>query len=610
MTSTPRGTESQPGAYERDALVAVALGEQPADLVVTGGRLVNVYSGEIYFADVAIHGERIAAVGDVVRCVGPGTEVVEANGRYLVPGFIETHIHVGATSLTMTELARLLVPLGTAALVTDFTEAGKMRGKSAMRFFLDEAARTPLKAYFSPFYTTLMGIEGRPGATLEELVEMLAWPECLELREWNVFAQRNPNERLRSLADLARQHGKLLCGHLEGQSGSTLQASVASGVQSDHEVATEEELLARLRLGLAVQVRFSSGADNLAVLRALARTKLDTRNVMFATDEEDIDDIARLGHLDHRVREAIAMGIAPIEAVRMATLNAATYLGLTGDIGGIAPGRRAFLNLVDNLRDFNVAEVISGPAVVARDGRYVGELSAPSYPQEFRNSIKLKAPLTAQDFLVSASTGDVDSSGAVDALVIGVEPYCVYTTAERAMLRVDGGAVLPDPERDVAKIAVVERHFASGKVGLGFTRGFGIVRGAFGSSYHPGPVQIGIVGVSDTDMAAVANRIAELNGGFVAVVDGRVVGEFALPLLGFLSEARAEEVVAGFRRVKGAIEAELGSHFAGLFTALAYTCMPGVLPNVRMTADGPVTVLRGEKQLTVTPAHVLQGERV
>src|SRR5690606_2688889 len=227
----------------RDELVAVALGEKPADLVIRGGRLVNVYSGEIYFADVAVAGERIAAAGDVERCLGPATAIVEARGRYPVPGVIETRIHVGATSLTMTVLAPPLVPMGAAVLVTDFTEAGKMRGTSAMRFFLDEAARTPLSVYFSPFYTTLMGIEGRPGASLEDLVEMFGWPECLELREWNLFAQRNPNERLRSLADLARQHGKLLCGHLEGQSGPTLQASVASGVQSDHETATEQELL-------------------------------------------------------------------------------------------------------------------------------------------------------------------------------------------------------------------------------------------------------------------------------------------------------------------------------------------------------------------------------
>src|SRR5690606_29728319 len=188
------------------------------------------------------------------RCVGPDTETVDAAGRYLAPGFIDTHIHVGASSLTMTELARFLVPKGTQVLVTDFTEAGKMRGKAAMRFFLDESARTPLKVYFSPFYTTFLGIEGRSSATLEELEEMLGWPETVELREWNVYAQRHPNERLRSLADLARRHGKLLNGHMEGQMGATLQASVAAGALSDHEAGTVEEGLARLRLGLALQV--------------------------------------------------------------------------------------------------------------------------------------------------------------------------------------------------------------------------------------------------------------------------------------------------------------------------------------------------------------------
>ena len=599
------GSQEGSGAGDRDDLVAVALGELPADLVITGGRLVNVYSGEIYFADVAIKGERIAAVGDVERCTGPATVIIEARGRYLVPGFIETHIHVGATSLTMTELARLLVPLGTAALVTDFTEAGKMRGKNAMRFFLDEAARTPLNVFFSPFYTTLMGIEGRPGATLADLVEMFGWPECVELREWNLFAQRNPNERLRALADLARQHGKLLCGHLEGQSGPTLQASVASGVRSDHETATEEELLDRLRLGLAVQVRFSSGADNLDVLRALSRTRVDTSNVMFATDEEDIDDIARLGHLDHRVREAIAMGIAPLDAVRMATINAANYLGVAGDLGGIAPGRRAFVNLVDDLRRFNVTEVVSGPSVVAERGQYVGDLTAPAYPADFRESIKLKAPLTPGDFAVAAGDAVRDAAGNVDALVIGVEPYGVRTRVEHAALPVVSGMVPAAAAQGIAKIAVVERHFASGKIGVGFTRGFGIERGAFGTSYHPGPVHIGIVGVDDADMAAVANRIAELNGGFVAVVAGQVVAEVPLPLLGFLSEERAEDVVASFRHVKRAITEHLGADFEGLFTGLAYTCMPGVLPDVRMTVDGPVVVERSAKSLDVRPVPVL-----
>lgn len=600
-----------PGAAsvdDRDALVAVALGERPADAVIRGGRLVNVYTGEVHAADVAVLGERIAAVGDVERCLGPGTRVIEAADRYLVPGFIETHIHVGATSLTMTELARLLVPFGTAALVTDFTEAGKMRGKRAMRFFLDEADRTPLKAYFSPFYTTLMGIEGRPGVSMDDLVEMLDWPECVELREWNVFAQRNENRTLASLGRLARSHGKRLCGHMDGQAGPTLQASVAAGSLSDHEVATEAELLERLRLGLAVQVRFSSGADNLGVLAALARHRVDTRNVMFATDEEDIDDLAYLGHLDHRIRAAIGMGIPPIAAVQMATINAANYLGIGGDLGGIAPGRRAFVNLVDDLRRFTVAEVVVGSEVVARAGRYVGELTAPEYPDDFSDTIRLRAPLSAADFVVEAPRPDQD--GSVDALVIDIRPYDVRTEARTVALSVVAGAVRADPERDVAKIAIAERHFASGKVGRGFVSGFGIERGAFGSSYHPGPLHLAVVGVDDHDMAVVAARIAELGGGFVAAVGGRVVAEAALPILGFLSSEPAEQVVAAFRAVKQAVREELGGSFDGLFTGLAYLCMPGVLPDVRMTVDGPVNVRLGRDRLSVTAADAFPRKAV
>jgi len=593
--------DATPALGERDALVAVALGERPAELLIRGGLLVNVYTGEVYPADVAILGERIAAVGDVDRCAGPDTRVVEAKGRYLVPGFIETHIHVGATSLTMTELARLLVPFGTAALVTDFTEAGKMRGKRALRFFLDEAARTPLKAYLSPFYTTIMGIEGRPGMSMDDLVEILGWPECLELREWNVFAQRNPNRTLASLGELAREHGKLLCGHMEGQEGATLQASVAAGSLSDHEAATEEELLERLRLGLAVQVRFSSGADDLGVLRAIARAGVDTRNVMFATDEEDIDDFARLGHLDHRVRAAIAMGIPPVAAVQMASLNAASYLGIGADLGGIAPGRRAFVNLVDDLRSFTVTEVIAGAQVVARGGEYVGELAAPAYPSDFEGTIHLRAPLRVGDFEVHAPAS-TSREGSVASLVIDLRPYDVKTDATTLALPVREGKVTASPELGVAKIAVAERHFATGKVGLGFVRGFGIGRGAFGSSYHPGPLHLAVVGMDDADMAVVAARVAELGGGFVAAAGGKVVAEVALPLLGFLTAEPAGEVVEAFRAVKRAIREDLGGEFEGLFTGLAYLCMPGVLPDVRMTVDGPVMVRRGRDSLSVVPA--------
>lgn len=589
---------------DRNALVSVALGEQPADIVITGGQLVNVYSGEIYPAGVAVAGDRIAAVGEIDYCIGPETTIVDASGSYLVPGLIDTHIHVGATALVMTEFARLVVPHGTAAIVTDFTEVGKMQGLKAMRFFLDEAANTPLKVYLSPFYTTLLGIDGHSSMTLAELQEILAWSECVELREWNIFAQRHPREGLRSLASTALANNLLICGHLEGQEGKTLQASVSTGVLSDHEAGTAEEAIERVRNGVAVQMRFASSADDMQhVLKAITQHGCGTRNFMYSTDEEDIDDIGKYGHIDHRVRTAIRMGVSPIDAIRMGTLNPATYLGKSSDLGGIAPGRIAFINLVDDLGEFRISQVIYGREVVARNGEYIGTISKSDYPASFFNTIHLKSTLKAEDFRISYSSDVQD----VDVRAIKVTPRQVLTQEKIIPLPVEDGAVQADPDLDLAKIAVVERHRGSGKIACAFLQGLGLKRGAFAISYHPGPLHIGVVGINDADMALVANRIAQLGGGFVVAHDGKVLDEVALPILGFLSAEPAEDVLGGFIRVKGVIEHDLRVTMEGLYTTLAYIFMPGVIPELRMSINGLVRVERGQKELLIKPVSLFYG---
>lgn len=594
---------------DRDALVSVALGEMPADLVITGGQLVNVYSGEVYPAGVAVVGDRIAAVGDVSYCIGPQTTRVDAAGRYLVPGLIDCHIHVGATALVMTEFARLVVPHGTAAIVTDFTEAGKMQGLKAMRFFLDEAANTPLTVYLSPFYTTLLGIDGRAAMTMAEMREILSWPECVELREWNLFSQRHPNEALRTLAQTAQAGNRLLCGHLEGQGGRTLQASVGTGVLSDHEAGTAKEALERIRLGVAVQMRFASSADDMQyVLEAITQHRYETRFFMFSTDEEDIDDIGKYGHIDHRVRTAIRMGVPPLEAIRMGSLNAAIYLGKNGDLGGIAPGRIAFINFVEDLASFMVSKVVYGAEVVAENGDYIGRISKPEYPASFFNTIHLGSNLHAGDFRISSGSHAQD----VDVRVIKVTPRQVRTQEKILTLPVDDGEVRPSPDLDLAKISVLERHQGSGKIACAFLQGMGLKRGAFGISYHPGPLHIGVVGMNDEDMALVVNRIAELGGGFVAAHDGQIFGQVALPVLGFLSQQPAEQVLDQFVHLKAVIKDNLGVTMEGLYTTLAYIFMPGVIPELRMSINGLVRIERGQKNLSVMPVSLISGpdERV
>jgi adenine deaminase len=591
---------------ERDALVAVALGEQPAGLVVTGARLVNVYSKEIYQADVAISGDRIAAVGNVERCIGEATEVVDASGRYLVPGFIETHVHVGATSLAPTEMARLLVPFGTAAIVTDFTEATKVSAQiDPVLFYLDEAAKTPLTVYLSPFYTALLGTDRRPGISLDDLQALLARPECLELREWNVQSQRHASPLVHQAGELARRAGRLLAGHMRAQTWPVLQASIAAGTVSDHEAYTVEEAAQRIRAGVAVQIRFGSAHwhETWDLLRAVTELRLDPDLVMFSTDEQELVDVRDLGFMDHRVRMAIEAGVAPVDAVRMASLNPARYLRVTGDLGGIAPGRRAFLNLVDDLRRFQVKEVVFGEQVVARGGGYVAPLERPSYPRSFYGTVRLARPVSADDLAVAAPEGAERST----VRAIGFDVETSATREIQLALPVAEGRVQADPERDVVKLASIERGTASGDRGVGFLHGTGMRAGAVGFTYHPGPSELALIGANDADMALAANRIAELGGGVVVAKDGAILAEVAMPLHGVVSDAPLEEVEAGLRRAKRALADECGIDFVSNLYRLAVLFIPGVAPEVRMSVRGLLRIELAGDQLKVDTVPVVIG---
>lgn len=589
---------------DRNNLIAVALGEQPADLVVVEGQLVNVFSGEIYPSGIAVKQNRIAAVGDVNYCIGPNTIVVEAKGRYLVPGFIECHMHFGATSLVMTEFARLVVPFGTAGIVIDFTEAGKMQGVMPMRFFLDETNNTPLKAYFSPFWTTILGTEGHSPLTLEEFEEILSWSECVELREWNIQTERHPSPEVRQLGVIARKKNLILSGHMRAQKGKTLQASVATGSISDHEAKSREEALDRIRLGVAVQMRFGSAHlyEMQEMLKAVTQDKVDPRLFMFSTDEQDIDDIAKLGHLDDRIRIAISMGVPPIEAIRMGSLNPASFLGKTDEIGSLTPGRIAFINLVDDLRSFHISNVVYGDGVVAQDGNYVGKLTKPEYPKSFFNSINIPSKLNSENFRIP-----VDSQRQkVIARVIGRIQNSAETEERLLELPVINGELTQNLDLDIAKISIIERHHNTGKTGNALYQGLGLKHGAVGTSYHLGPCNLAIVGMNDDDMAIVGNRIAEIGGGFVAVVDGEILAEVPLPILGIVTDEPAEKVTTRFHHIKNILmNMGMGLDVIGMYTMFAILFIPGVAPRLRISPDGLLRIELLEEKLVVTQVPVI-----
>jgi adenine deaminase len=339
------------------------------------------------------------------------------------------------------------------------------------------------------------------------------------------------------------------------------------------------------------------------MLEAVTQKRLDSRLLMFSTDEQDIDDIAKMGHLDDRVRIAISLGVSPMDAIRMGSLNPASYLGKTHEIGSLTPGRIAFINLVDDLRLFNVNNVVYGEEIVAENGRYIGSLEPFSFPEAFYNTIQLRSALKPEDFHIPVD-GDRDSVN-VRALgwVVGTKP----TTEVILEMPVTDGNIRPSPELDVAKLAIVERQYHTGKMGKGLCHGFGLKRGAIGVSYHINSCNMGIVGMNEADMAIVGNRIAELGGGFVAVADGKILGEIPMPITGLVTDEPAEEVTADMIEMKRILKEELGlwQEETGMYLMLAVLFFPGGIPLIRINLDGLCRNEVVNGKLVVTPLPTL-----
>jgi adenine deaminase len=571
----------------RFELSEVARGDAPADLLIKNGKLVNVFSGEIHSAEIAIKGNRIAAVGGVEYAAGPQTEVIDAEGRYLCPGLIDGHIHVGGSQLSMTEFARAVVPHGTTLISTDFYEIGVVAGRKAIRFALDELKATPLKVLLNIPPHAYLG-HGSLGNTnqvrTEDVLDMLGWPECTGLAEWNTVVAAIPVPGVRELTEAAWERKMLVGGHFGEVPPRLANATAALGVYSEHEAMSAEEALDRLRLGVHIQAREgSAGRDLRNVVKAITEHKADPRHFSFSTDEQEADSLVRDGHVDHKIRTAIRCGIAPITAVQMATINAAEYFRIGDDMGSIGPGKIADIVLVDDLAEFSVAQVIANGRLVARDGRYVGELAAPQYPDYFYDTIRLASMTVPGDFAVEAP---MSSEGTAKVRVIGVNEGTLVTEERCLDLPVRDGRVQPDPYRDVMKIAVLDRHESSGRIGKAFVQGFRIKEGAIGSSFNPGQMNLMVAGTSDRDMSLVANRIAELGGGYVVARDGKILGELPLPLLGLFADEPCEKVVERLQGINEAIATELGTDFPGLHTSVAFVCLAVSIPTLKVCDRG------------------------
>jgi adenine deaminase len=556
----------------RAELIAVARGDRPPDLVISGARVFSVFTGEWLELDVAAYGGVVAGLGDY-----DGGERVDASGQFLVPGFIDAHVHIESSKLTPAEFARAVVPHGTTAVVTDPHEVANVLGREGVEWMLEASEQLPLDVFvMAPSCVPASQFES-PMCPLEpaDMEAILRHPRALGVAEMMNFPGVITG-RLDVLEWL--ELSDRVDGHAPGVMGRTLDAYVAAGIRSDHEATTVEEALEKRRRGMWVLLREASNARNLRDLLPLV-ARYGPQHCAFCTDDREPDFLFREGHIDQMCRVAVEEGIAPEAALLMATLHPARCHGLL-DRGAVAPGLRADFMLLDDLESFLPVRVYKDGVLVAASGRAEPFERAP-IPQRVLSTMR-SAPVAAETFAIPAATR---------VRVIETIPGQLITHAREDEPATRDGQVVADPERDLAKIAVIERHHATGRVGLGLVRGFGLQAGAFGSTVAHDAHNLVVVGVSDDDMAACAVQLQEIGGGIAVARDG-VRGELALPVAGLLSDDPVEDVVARLEALHEML-ADQGVRDAAPFMTLSFLAL-SVIPSLKITDRGLVDVDRFE----------------
>jgi adenine deaminase len=548
--------------------LAVARGDTPADLVIGGGHVFSSFTREWLNGDVAIVDGVVAGIGNYV-----GTETLDARGRYLVPGFVDAHVHLESSKLLVDEFARLVLPLGTTAVVADPHEIANVLGTDGVHWLIDACEQIPLEVYFMASSCVPASEFESPWRelTIGDLEGLLQRHRVLGLAEMMNFPgviSGSPSE-LAKLA-LARH----VDGHAPGVRGRQLNAYAAAGIRSDHEASTAEEGRERLRAGLWLLIREASAARNLEALIPLAREYGPSR-IAFCTDDREPEHIADDGHINAMIRAAVALGIPPEDALVMASLNPALYHGLD-HLGAIAPGYQADVLLLPNLVSFV-------PDLVLKAGAAVAEIPHVRVPEWVKRTMRLD-PVTSDEFRVPWQGGS--------AHVIGLSPGEIVTASLVDDLGLEDGYAVADPARDLAKVAVLERHLGTGRIGLGFVRGFGIRRGAFGATLSHDAHNVIVVGVDDGAMALAVARLRELGGGIVVADEEEIRAELPLPVAGLLSDRPLNEVLDASRGINGAAQA-LGVTFPAPFQMLAFLAL-SVIPSLRITDRGLLDVNRCE----------------
>lgn len=556
-----------------EKLIAAALGDEPADLILTNANIINVFTGEILHGNVAVYNGKIAGIGDYRNA----RETLDLKGRFLAPGLIDGHVHLESSMLSVEQYARAVVPHGTTAIVTDLHEIANVCGVKGIKHVLNAAHDLPLDIF-------LMAPSGVPATNLEtsgavlgktELAHILKWKNCIGLGEVMNYPGviKRDNDVLDKLL-LCRE--KRADGHAPGLRGRELSAYISAGILSDHESVLLEEALEKLENGMHIMIREGSSEKNLDALLPLVNDKT-SRRCMFVVDDRSCSDLLKEGEVDAVVRKAINRGFDPVRAIQMATINPAEYFRLPG-LGGIAPGYQANMIAIEDLASFDIDMVFYEGELVAEKGRSL-------LPERRHRAHTLSGTMHIKPFCLEAlrmpATGETE-------LVIGIVPGQIITDKLRKKVKQVDGFVVSDTGRDILKLAVFERHKATGNIGLGLVRGFGMKRGALASSVAHDSHNIVAVGVGDEDTLVAVKEIEKMQGGLIAVSDGNVLASLALPDAGLLSDEPLEIVSSKMENLEQASH-ELGSDLPAPFSALSFLALP-VIPALRLTDLGMVEV--------------------